>query len=82
MQFYLGIPVSKKQRFNEPDGLARHSLDVARIIYRSTIWFAEHERWLATIADLLHEIGRVSMRTVERMPRATGSLVSYDILNF
>lgn len=79
---FFSIPVSKEKHFSEPGGLARHSLEVAQMVYGSTICFAEHERWLAAVAGLFHEIGRVYMNTVNGTPKATAGLVSYEVLNF
>ena len=79
---FFSIPVSKQQHFSEPGGLARHSLEVAQMVYGSTICFEEHERWLAAVAGLLHEIGRVYMNTVNSTPKSTADLVSYEALNF
>lgn len=79
---FFSIPVTKDRHFSEPGGLARHSLEVAQIVYGSTMCFAEHERWLAAIAGLFHEIGRVYMNTVNGTPKATAGLVSYEVLNF
>ena len=79
---FFSIPVSKDRHFSEPGGLARHSLEVAQMVYGSTICFAEHERWLAAVAGLFHEIGRVYMNTVNSTPKATAGLVSYVVLNF
>ena len=79
---FFSIPVSKDRHFSEPGGLARHSLEVAQMVYGSTICFAEHERWLAAVAGLFHEIGRIYMNTVNGTPKATAGLVSYEVLNF
>lgn len=79
---FFRIPISKHQQFSEPGGLARHSLEVAQMIYGSTICFEEHERWLAAVAGLFHEIGRVYMNTVNSTPKSTAGLVSYKVLNF
>lgn len=79
---FFSIPVSKDRHFSEPGGLARHSLEVAQMVYGSTICFAEHERWLAAVVGLFHEIGRVGMSTADNQPKPTASLVSYEVLNF
>ena len=79
---FFSIPVTKDGHFSEPGGLARHSLEVAQIVYGSTMCFAEHERWLAAVAGLFHEVGRVYMNTANGTPKATAGLVSYEVLNF
>lgn len=79
---FFSIPVSKDRHFSEPGGLARHSLEVAQMVYGSTMCFAEHERWLAAVAGLFHEIGRVYINTANDTPKATAGLVSYEVLNF
>lgn len=45
---FFRIPASAQRHFSELGGLAKHSLEVAQIVYSSTLYFADHERWLAT----------------------------------
>lgn len=79
---FFGIPASTNRHFSEPGGLAKHSLEVAQLVYSSTACFEEHERWLAATTGLLHEVGRVRMNTDDSTPTATAGLVSYEVLNF
>ncbi len=79
---FFSIPASTHRHFSEPGGLAKHSLEVAQLVYSSTACFEEHERWLAATAGLLHEVGRVRMNTANSMPKATAGLVSCEVLNF
>lgn len=79
---FFSIPASKNRHFNEPGGLAQHSLEVAQMVYNSTTCFQEYERWLAAATGLLHEVGRVRMNTNESRPKATSGLVSCETLNF
>lgn len=79
---FFSIPASKSRHFNELGGLAKHSLEVAQMVYSSTTCFQEHERWLAAATGLLHEVGRVHMNTDDRTLKTTAGLVSCEVLNF
>lgn len=79
---FFSIPASTNKHFSEPSGLAKHSLEVAQMVYNATTCFAEHERWLAATTGLLHEVGRIRMNTDDITPKATAGLVSYEVLNF
>lgn len=79
---FFSVPASTHRHFSEPGGLAKHSLEVAQMVYSSTACFAEHERWLAATTGLLHEVGRVRMNTDDSTPTATAGLVSCEVLNF
>lgn len=79
---FFSVPASNQRHFSEPAGLAKHSLEVAQMVYSSTLCFAEYERWLAAAVGLLHEVGRVRMSTADNTPKATAALVSCEGLNF
>ncbi|WP_022967567.1 TraI domain-containing protein [Denitrificimonas caeni] len=79
---FFGIPASKDRHFSEPGGLVKHSLEVAQMVYASTACFAEHERWLAAVVGLFHEVGRVRLSTPAGVQKATAGLVSCEVLNF
>lgn len=79
---FFSVPASTRRHFSEPGGLAKHSLEVAQMVYSSTACFAEHERWLAAATGLLHEVGRVRMNIDDNTPQSTAGLVSSEVLNF
>lgn len=79
---FFSIAASAHRHFSEPGGLAKHSLEVAQMVYSATACFAEHERWLAAATGLLHEVGRVRMNTDDSTAKATAGLVSCEVLNF
>lgn len=79
---FFRIPATINRHFNEPGGLAKHSLEVAQIVYSSTLCFAEHERWLAAITGLLHEVGRVRMCVENGNYKATAGVATSEALNF
>lgn len=79
---FFSIPDSANRHFSEPGGLVKHSLEVAKMIYSSTTCFAEHERWLAAVAGLFHEIGRVQMSANQSPYKETANVVSCEMLNF
>ena len=79
---FFSVPASTHRHFSKLAGLAKHSLEVAQLVYSSTACFEEHERWLAATTGLLHEVGRVRMNTANSMPTATAGLVSCEVRNF
>jgi hypothetical protein len=81
-RLFFSIPASMHRHFSEPGGLARHSLEVAQMVYNATACFEEHERWLAAAAGLLHEVGRVRMNIDDSTLKATAGLVCCEVLNF
>lgn len=56
---YLSLPASRAHHHSWPGGLAEHSLEVARSVYNSAVLDDPEERALATIAALLHDLGKV-----------------------
>lgn len=79
---FFSIPASTHKYFREPGGLAKHSLEVAQMVYSSTACFDECERWLAAVAGLFHEVGRVRISSGDSRLKATAGLVSCEVLNF
>ena len=79
---FFSLPASRNHHHCQPGGLAEHSLDVAERTYRSTAGFEEHERWLAAVCGLLHDIGKVRTYTSVGDLTSLGRLISHEILTF
>jgi hypothetical protein len=60
---FLSLPASHSHHHAWPGGLAAHSLEVAAIVHRALGDLDESERWLACVAGLLHDIGK--LRTLQ-----------------
>lgn len=56
---FFGLPASREHHHAYPGGLAEHSLEVATIVFQS-LWQCDHDQfWLALVAGLLHDIGKL-----------------------
>ena len=77
---FLSLPASQAHHHACPGGLAAHSLEVATIAHGALIDLEEGERWLACVAGLLHDIGK--LRTLQGSGRRTvlGYLVDHEQL--
>ncbi len=77
---FLSLPASHSHHHAWPGGLAAHSLEVAAIVHRALGDLDESERWLACVAGLLHDIGK--LRTLQWGGRRTtlGYLVDHEQL--
>lgn len=77
---FLTLPASHSHHHAWPGGLAAHSLEVAAIAHRALVDLDESERWLACVAGLLHDIGKV--RTLHWSGRRTllGHVVDHEQL--
>lgn len=79
---FFSIPASARYHHCHAGGLAQHSLEVAQSVYAVGSGFAEHERWLAAVAGLLHDLGKVRSFNPEGGLTETGFLVNHEILGF
>jgi len=75
------MPASTSYHHREFGGLSQHSLEVAEMSYASTQCFEEHERWLAAVSGLLHDVGKVRTLTQDRQQTSIGQLIAPEILN-
>jgi hypothetical protein len=56
---FFRLPASREHHHADPGGLAEHSLEVATIVFQS-LWQCDHDEfWLAIVAGLLHDIGKL-----------------------
>ena len=78
---FFSVPASTSYHHREPGGLAQHSLEVAEISYAATQCFEDHERWLAAVSGLLHDVGKVRTLTQDCHQTAIGLLIAPEILN-
>ncbi len=77
---FFNLPASAKHHHCYPGGLAEHSLEVAQSVYAASGCFPEHERWLAAVAGLLHDLGKVRSFHPDGSRTETGYLVSHELL--
>lgn len=64
---------SRSHHHSYPGGLAEHSVEVARRVADDPLAFDELERWVGSVAGLLHDIGKI------RTMRADGSKPPGDL---
>jgi len=79
---FFTYPASTHYHHCASGGLAQHSLEVAQTVYGMTACFPEHERWLAAVAGLLHDLGKVRSFLPDGRRTSTGFLVSHELLGF
>lgn len=77
---FFSLPASAKHHHCDAGGLARHSMEVAQAVYAVSGGFAEHERWLAAVVGLLHDLGKVRSFHPDGRRTETGYLVSHELL--
>ncbi|QJD59950.1 HD domain-containing protein [Pseudomonas sp. gcc21] len=77
---FFSLPASRDHHHSHTGGLAQHSLEVARSVYAVSSSFAEHERWLAAVAGLLHDLGKVCCFSADGRRTETGYLISHELL--
>lgn len=77
---FFSLPASLKHHHCFAGGLARHSLEVAQSVYAVGACFAEHERWLAAVAGLLHDLGKVRCFHTNGRRTEMGYVVSHELL--
>lgn len=77
---FFSLPASLKHHHCFAGGLARHSLEVAQSVYAVGTCFAEHERWLAAVAGLLHDLGKVRCFHTNGRRTEMGYVVSHELL--
>ena len=77
---FLSLPASHSHHHAWPGGLAAHSLEVATIVHRTLVDLDESERWLACVAGLLHDVGKLrTLQSGGRRP-VLGYLVDHEQL--
>ena len=79
---FFTYPASANYHHCSSGGLAQHSLEVAQTVHGMTTCFPEHERWLAAVAGLLHDLGKVRSFLPDGKRTSTGYLVSHELLGF
>ena len=79
---FFSYPASANHHHCYPGGLAEHSLEVAQSVYAVSSSFSEHERWLAALAGLLHDLGKVRSMQPDGRRTETGYLVSHELLGY
>lgn len=77
---YFSLPASANHHHCYTGGLAQHSLEVAQSVYAVSGCFPEHERWLAAVAGLLHDLGKVRSFHPDGRRTEAGYLVSHELL--
>lgn len=77
---FFSLPASVNHHHCQAGGLAQHSLEVAQTVYTVGSSFAEHERWLAAVAGLLHDLGKVRSLYADGRRTEAGYLVSHELL--
>lgn len=77
---FFSLPASANHHHCHAGGLAQHSLEVAQSVYAVSASFDEHERWLAAVAGLLHDLGKVRCFHADGRRTETGYLVSHELL--
>jgi len=79
---FFSLPASSNHHHCHKGGLAQHSLEVAKAVYAVSSSFAEHERWLAAVVGLLHDLGKVSCFHADGRRTETGYLISHELIGF
>lgn len=77
---FFSLPASANHHHCQAGGLAQHSLEVAQAVYAVSSSFAEHERWLAAVAGLLHDLGKVRCFDADGRRTETGYLISHELI--
>lgn len=78
---FFSYPASQSHHHCFAGGLAQHSFEVAHTVYATSAGFTEHERWLAAIAGLLHDLGKVRTFCSNGRRTELGRLVSHEFMN-
>ena len=78
-QAFLKLPASTQYHHNEVGGLLTHSIEVAEIMY-SLSYNNQDERYIATVAGLLHDIGKVRTLDNDIATTQLGKMVGHDHL--
>ena len=78
-QAFLKLPASTQYHHNVVGGLLAHSVEVAEIM-SSLSYNNQDERLIATVAGLLHDIGKVRTLGVNHTTTQIGKMVSHDHL--
>ena len=78
-QAFLQLPASTQYHHNETGGLLAHSVEVAEILY-SLSYNNQDERYIATVAGLLHDIGKVRTLGANHATTQIGKMLSHDHL--
>lgn len=76
---FLQVPASRNYHHNHAGGLLAHSVEVAEIVSDQT-YDSDHEREIAIIAALLHDIGKVKTFNSNKSYTKLGKMVSHDHL--
>lgn len=79
---FFSRPASASHHHCYPGGLAQHSLEVARSVYAVSGCFDEHERWLAAVAGLLHDLGKVRTFYPDGRRTEVGHLITHELIGF
>ena len=76
---FLQLPASTQYHHNEIGGLLAHSVEVAEVM--SSLTYINHdERHIATVAGLLHDIGKVRTLDNDIATTQLGKMVGHDHL--
>lgn len=77
---FFSLPASASYHHCFAGGLAQHSLEVAQSVQAMSSCFPEHERWLAAVAGLVHDLGKVRSFHPDGRRTEAGHLVSHEML--
>jgi len=73
-------PASERHHHAWPGGLAEHSLEVASRVETMLAHVTEQERWLASAAGLLHDLGKIRTHQDDGRCTATGYVMKHEEL--
>jgi hypothetical protein len=73
-------PASERHHHAWPGGLAEHSLEVASRVETMLAHVTEQERWLASAAGLLHDLGKIRTHQDDGRRTATGYVMKHEEL--
>lgn len=73
-------PASERHHHAWPGGLAEHSLEVASRVETMLVHATDQERWLASAAGLLHDLGKIRTHQNDGRRTATGYVMQHEDL--
>lgn len=73
-------PASERHHHAWPGGLAEHSLEVASRVETMLAHVTDQERWLASAAGLLHDLGKIRTHQNDGRRTATGFVMQHEEL--
>ena len=77
---FFEVPASREHHHSWSGGLAEHSIEVAEHVATNALIRDSNQRWLASVAGLFHDIGKVRTLHTERDVRRKSEILGHDCL--